>query len=117
MYQIKTIFRTHLVVLAGASVVAAVLLLAWRAPLQHPTPVLGGRSYGCGSGWQQRYAQLHRDITRGHAPPRFLVSVTVEAGMADNLVGPDIAAVFQALPSDGCTVRKFALHRLLQPIY
>ncbi|CAN0164931.1 unnamed protein product [Phaeothamnion confervicola] len=40
----------------------------------------------CGN-WQAEYAQLHADILSGNLPPRYLVSVALEAGIADRLAG------------------------------
>ena len=41
---------------------------------------------GCGK-WQENYIQRHRAILNGSLPPRYLVSVAVEAGLADRLIG------------------------------
>ncbi len=41
---------------------------------------------GCGT-WQESYINLHRSILNGSSPPRYLVSVSVEAGLADRLTG------------------------------
>ncbi|WIA21391.1 hypothetical protein OEZ85_000607 [Tetradesmus obliquus] len=41
----------------------------------------------CSSSWIQEYAELHAKIRSGSSPPRFLVSVPVEAGIADRLAG------------------------------
>lgn len=40
----------------------------------------------CGT-WQQSYINLHRSILNGSLPPRYLISVAVEAGLADRLTG------------------------------
>ena len=40
----------------------------------------------CGN-WQAEYSRLHSSILRGEAPPRFAVSIAIEAGFADNVVG------------------------------
>lgn len=40
----------------------------------------------CGS-WQDTYARLHNEIRNGKKPPRYFVSVAVEAGIADRLSG------------------------------
>ena len=40
----------------------------------------------CGT-WQADYIALHRSILDGTLPPRYLVSVAVEAGLADRLTG------------------------------
>ena len=40
----------------------------------------------CGT-WQQQYASFHQRTLRGELPPRFAVSLAVEAGLADRLVG------------------------------
>jgi hypothetical protein len=42
----------------------------------------------CGnSSWRHRYAQLHHHITSGQVPPRYLISVAVQAGMGDRITG------------------------------
>jgi hypothetical protein len=41
---------------------------------------------GCGT-WQEAYIERHRAILNGNLPPRYLVSVSVEAGLADRLTG------------------------------
>eukprot|EP01001_Neometanema_parovale_P005940 NODE_2335_length_1445_cov_220.610439_g2218_i0.p1 GENE.NODE_2335_length_1445_cov_220.610439_g2218_i0~~NODE_2335_length_1445_cov_220.610439_g2218_i0.p1 ORF type:complete len:451 (+),score=52.96 NODE_2335_length_1445_cov_220.610439_g2218_i0:56-1354(+) len=41
---------------------------------------------GCGT-WQEDYIALHRGILSGTRPPRYLVSISVEAGLADRLTG------------------------------
>lgn len=43
----------------------------------------------CGdrSSWLDSYQQLHADIVSGRQPPRYLVSVAVEEGVADRLAG------------------------------
>ncbi|KAG5189463.1 hypothetical protein JKP88DRAFT_301886 [Tribonema minus] len=40
----------------------------------------------CGN-WQESYMTFHRRTLAGELPPRYLVSVAVEAGLADRLVG------------------------------
>jgi len=37
--------------------------------------------------WSAPYASLHRDIRAGNLPPSYLVSVGVEAGLGDRLIG------------------------------
>eukprot|EP00953_Heterococcus_sp_UTEX-ZZ885_P001997 1589-Heterococcus_DN1.PRE.4 len=41
---------------------------------------------GCGS-WQESYMKLHQRILAGEQEPRFLVSVSVEGGLADRITG------------------------------
>lgn len=41
----------------------------------------------CSSDWRHRYAQLHKAVVVGAAPPRYLVSVAVEKGTADRITG------------------------------
>ncbi|KAG5176626.1 hypothetical protein JKP88DRAFT_249398 [Tribonema minus] len=41
---------------------------------------------GCGH-WQESYMDFHERTLAGALPPRYLVSVTVEAGLADRLIG------------------------------
>eukprot|EP00271_Cylindrocystis_brebissonii_P005362 TRINITY_DN17373_c0_g1_i1.p1 TRINITY_DN17373_c0_g1~~TRINITY_DN17373_c0_g1_i1.p1 ORF type:complete len:502 (-),score=81.35 TRINITY_DN17373_c0_g1_i1:458-1963(-) len=41
---------------------------------------------GCGT-WQEDYIALHASILSGALPPRYAVSIGVEAGLADRLVG------------------------------
>jgi hypothetical protein len=41
---------------------------------------------GCGT-WQEDYMRLHQQTLAGELPPRYLVSVAVEAGLADRLIG------------------------------
>ncbi len=43
-------------------------------------------SLTCGD-WQSEYSRLHASIVSGQAPARYVVSVAVEAGFADNVVG------------------------------
>lgn len=52
----------------------------------------------CGN-WQAEYSRLHASILRGEAPPRYAVSIAVEAGFADNVVGL-ISEFFFALLSN-----------------
>lgn len=42
--------------------------------------------HGCGH-WQEAYTKLHAEILSGQRPPRYAVSVAVEAGLADRLSG------------------------------
>lgn len=42
--------------------------------------------HGCGN-WHETYTQMHNEIRNGTLPPRFLVNVAVEAGLADRLTG------------------------------
>ena len=37
--------------------------------------------------WQENYIERHRAILNGSLPSRYLVSVAVEAGLADRLIG------------------------------
>ena len=41
----------------------------------------------CMTGWMARYTQLQADVQSGRLPPRYLLSVSVEAGLADRLTG------------------------------
>ena len=41
---------------------------------------------GCGT-WQEKYIERHRGILNGTLAPRYLVSVAVEAGLADRVTG------------------------------
>jgi hypothetical protein len=41
----------------------------------------------CGSTWHIRYADLHRSIVSGESHPKYLISVPVEAGLADIMFG------------------------------
>lgn len=41
----------------------------------------------CATGWMAQYTKLHADVQSGRLPPRYLVSVAVEAGLADRLAG------------------------------
>lgn len=54
-----------------------------------PAPLRGSGDWegSCGHAWQASYAALHRKIVSGNAPLRSLVSVAVEAGVADRLSG------------------------------
>ena len=51
---------------------------------------------GCGS-WQEAYIERHRAILNGTLPPRYLVSVSVEAGLADRLTGTITEFMFALL--------------------
>jgi hypothetical protein len=53
---------------------------------------------GCGT-WQETYIERHRAILNGNLPPRYLVSVSVEAGLADRLTGT-LTEFFFALFTD-----------------
>jgi Xyloglucan fucosyltransferase len=48
---------------------------------QRPAPFAG-----CGT-WQEDYMSLHEQTLSGERPPRYLVSVAVEAGLADRVIG------------------------------
>lgn len=37
--------------------------------------------------WQESYIKLHQSILNGHSKPRYLVSVAVEAGLGDRILG------------------------------
>eukprot|EP00271_Cylindrocystis_brebissonii_P004218 TRINITY_DN15839_c0_g1_i2.p1 TRINITY_DN15839_c0_g1~~TRINITY_DN15839_c0_g1_i2.p1 ORF type:complete len:504 (-),score=25.03 TRINITY_DN15839_c0_g1_i2:420-1931(-) len=50
------------------------------------SPTVFSEPVHCGN-WQQEYALLHADILSGRSPPRFAVSIGVEAGLADRLIG------------------------------
>ena len=41
---------------------------------------------GCGH-WQENYMELHRKILAGDLPPRYLVSIPVQDGLADRVTG------------------------------
>jgi Xyloglucan fucosyltransferase len=41
---------------------------------------------GCGN-WQEDYMRLHQQMLAGERPPRYLVSIAVEAGLADRVIG------------------------------
>lgn len=41
---------------------------------------------GCGR-WQKSYKTFHRDVLAGTLPPRYLVYVQVQAGLADQITG------------------------------
>lgn len=49
-------------------------------------PMLSGKLDGCGA-WREKYMDLHRGILSGSLPPRYLVSIAVEAGLADRVIG------------------------------
>jgi hypothetical protein len=55
----------------------------------HSAPLRGSADWpaSCGTAWQAPYAALHARIVSGAAPQRTLVSVAVEAGVADRLSG------------------------------
>lgn len=42
--------------------------------------------HGCGY-WQEEYMRLHREILSGERPPRYLVAVLPESGLADQVFG------------------------------
>ena len=50
---------------------------------------------GCGT-WQEHYRAYHRRVLAGQLPPRYLVAVLVQAGLADQLLGV-ITAFYAAL--------------------
>jgi hypothetical protein len=50
---------------------------------QHQRPIEFER---CGS-WQEDYIHLHQQILAGECPPRYLVAVAVQGGLADRIVG------------------------------
>ena len=56
-------------------------------PIGNHLKTIRPRSFDrCGT-WQESYINLHRSILNGSLPPRYLVSVAVEAGLADRLTG------------------------------
>ena len=69
---------------------AAAAAAAAPAPARSPAaPLRGSADWEgtCGRAWQPAYAALHASIVSGAAPLRTLVSVAVEAGIADRLSG------------------------------
>ena len=60
------------------------------------TKTLTPSSRYCGT-WQQAYMERHRAILNGHLPPRYLVSVTVEAGFSDRAIGAMTGFMFALL--------------------
>eukprot|EP00611_Tribonema_gayanum_P028478 TRINITY_DN7331_c0_g1_i1.p1 TRINITY_DN7331_c0_g1~~TRINITY_DN7331_c0_g1_i1.p1 ORF type:complete len:446 (+),score=61.44 TRINITY_DN7331_c0_g1_i1:44-1381(+) len=54
--------------------------------------------HGCGH-WQESYMDFHERTLAGTLPPRYLVSVAVEAGLADRLIGT-ISQFYLALLSE-----------------
>eukprot|EP00204_Picochlorum_oklahomense_P002800 CAMPEP_0118804294 /NCGR_PEP_ID=MMETSP1161-20130426/22094_1 /TAXON_ID=249345 /ORGANISM="Picochlorum oklahomensis, Strain CCMP2329" /LENGTH=157 /DNA_ID=CAMNT_0006733015 /DNA_START=139 /DNA_END=608 /DNA_ORIENTATION=- len=67
------------------------IILPGLAVLSLPTPLLShgneALSPDCGHEWQKEYANLHREILDGRLPARYVISVAVEAGIADRLSG------------------------------
>ena len=51
---------------------------------------------GCGT-WQEDYIKRHRAILNGQLPPRYLVSVSEEGGLADRLTGTMTEFMFALL--------------------
>lgn len=51
---------------------------------------------GCGS-WQEGYIERHRAILNGTLPARYLVSLSIEAGLADRLTGTLTEFIFALL--------------------
>ena len=51
---------------------------------------------GCGS-WQEEYIKRHRAILNGTLPPRYLVSISIEGGLADRLTGTMTEFIFALL--------------------
>jgi len=60
----------------------------------------------CGT-WQREYTELHTATLKGELPPRFAISLAVEAGLADRLVGTIGAFYFALLTKRAFQITSF----------
>lgn len=56
------------------------------------------QSLQCGS-WHKEYAEMHADVLAGRRPPRYLISLSPQTGIADRLVGM-VTQLYLAILSD-----------------
>jgi hypothetical protein len=79
-------------------IVVAIIICNYCNSQNESEEFIFGDSNKCGS-WQSNYKILHSAIKSKSLPPRFVVVIPTESGLADNLVGL-ISAFFYALLSN-----------------
>lgn len=88
--RLGCLFNLSLAVV-GALIATSQAAYAWpsrRLPADHGFLRRKTRLAGsCGYDWQRQYAALHSSILSGRAPPRFVVSLGADVGLADRLAG------------------------------